>query len=196
MKQLQFNNLHCYTHSTTIALTAIVVLFFLFSCGDEKKSTMPMPKGVMIPQDYTQNMEVLVSDSGRISYKIIAEEYKNFENQDPPFWCCEKGLYLEKYNDSLQIEATVESDTAYFYKNKELLELRSRRDSIIIKNAKDETFYTSQLFWDQKEEKIYTTRYIKIVQADQITEGIGFESDQSFENWVIKNPQGIYPVEE
>lgn len=196
MKQLQFNKLQGYTHSTTIAYTAIVVLFFLFSCSDEKKNIIPMPEGRMIPQDHTQNMEVLVSDSGRISYKIIAAEYKNFENQNPPFWCCEKGVYLEKYNDSLQIEATVLSDTAYFYKDKELLELRSRKDSIIIKNAKNETFYTSQLFWDQKEGKIYSSRYIKIVQDDQITEGIGFESDQAFENWVIKNPQGVYRVEE
>jgi hypothetical protein len=52
------------------------------------------------------------------------------------------------------------------------------------------------MYWDQKEEKIYSDSYIKIEQADQVTEGIGFEANQNLTLWQINNTKGIFAVEE
>jgi len=37
--------------------------------------------------------------------------------------------------------------------------------------------------------------YVKIIRSDQIITGIGFESDQSLENWRIKDPKGTIYVD-
>ncbi|MBO5920844.1 MAG: LPS export ABC transporter periplasmic protein LptC, partial [Bacteroidaceae bacterium] len=68
--------------------------------------------------------------------------------------------------------------------------------NVNIKNVKDEKFYTPLMYWDQKEEKIYSDSYIKIEQADQVTEGIGFEANQNLTLWQINNTKGIFAVEE
>lgn len=46
---------------------------------------------------------------------------------------------------------------------------------------------TELLFWDEKKDLIYTDKYVRITQKDQIIMGNGLESDTRFDNWKIKN---------
>ena len=55
---------------------------------------------------------------------------------------------------------------------------------------------TSLLFWDQKEEKVYSDKYIRIQEDDKIITGIGFESNQNMTQYKIFNSQGVFPVSE
>ena len=47
-----------------------------------------------------------------------------------------------------------------------------------------------------KEEKVYSDKYIRIQQEEQIVTGIGFESNQNMTKYKIFNSQGVFPVEE
>ena len=193
MKELQFVKNIIKNICTTIAFPAIVVLFSLLSCSDEKKSVAaPIEEPDSIPYLSTYGVTTLISDSGRISYKIEAEEWFIYEKRNPKYWAFEKGAYLEKYDDSLRVEATIKSDTAYFYSEKKLWKLIGNVD---IKNQKGEKFFTDLLYWDQEEKIIYSDAYIRVEQEEQITEGIGFSSNQDLSVWQIKNTKGIYTVD-
>lgn len=194
MKQQQSDKNHNVKKSTTIAVIAIVVLFFLFSCNESAKTTVaPIENPDSISMISSYGVTTLISDSGKISYKVIAEEWLMFEKRNPPYWAFEKGAYLEKYGDSLQIEATLESDTAYYFSKMELWKLIG---NVRIRNEKGEKFYTEMLYWDQDSGHIYSDSYIRIEQKDQIIEGRGFTSNQQLTNWQILNTEGIFPVEE
>ncbi len=194
MKQLQSDNKNIHNTSTTIAGLAIVVLFFLFSCNDSKKHiTAPLESPDSISVISTYGVSTLISDSGRISYKIDAEEWLMFEKRNPPYWAFEKGAYLEKYDKEMQVEATLSCDTAYFFSKAELWQLIG---NVYIENQKGEKFYTDMLYWDQDSGYIYSDSYIKIEQQEQITEGRGFNSNQSLTKWQILNTEGIFPIEE
>ncbi len=179
--------------STTIALTAIVVLFFQFSCQESKKKiTLPSDPNNAPPTMSTYGVSNLISDSGRISYKIDAEEWLIYDKRTPPYWAFEQGAYLEKYNENMEIEAMIKCDTAYFYTDEKLWKLIGNVD---IQNIKKEKFSTQLLYWSQEKKEIYSDAYIKIEQEDQITEGYGFNADQSLDTWHIRNTKGIYPIE-
>ena len=192
MKLLQDVNILFTTLRTTIALPAIVVLFFLLSCGNEKKNVEScIEEPDSIPYLSTYGVTTLISDSGRISYKIEAEEWHIYEKRRPKYWAFEKGAYLEKYDDSLRVEATIKSDTAYFFSEKKLWKLIGNVD---IKNQKGEKFFTDLLYWNQEDGSIYSDKYIKIEQQEQITTGIGFRSNQELTNWEILSTEGIYTI--
>ena len=194
MRQPQSDKNNSLYKGTTITVAVIVVLFFLFSCTRSKGmagSSTNSSDSISVISTY--GVESLISDSGRISYKIIAEEWLMFEKLDSPFWAFEKGAYLEKYDDSLRIEATLKSDTAYFFSKAKIWQLIG---NVKIRNKKDERFFTDMLFWDQDKKSIYSDSYIKIEQQEQITEGRGFSSNQEFTQWQIHNTEGIYPIEE
>lgn len=194
MKKQQFANRTYRTISTTIALKAIVVLFLLLSCNNEKKhveSNIEEPDSIAYLSTY--GVTTLISDSGRISYKIEAEEWHIYEKRNPKYWAFEKGAYLEKYDDSLRVEATIKSDTAYFFSDKKLWKLIGNVD---IKNQKGEKFFTDLLYWSQEDGSIYSDKYIKIEQQDQVTTGIGFRSNQELTDWEILSTEGIYIIED
>ena len=65
-----------------------------------------------------------------------------------------------------------------------------------IESVEGKKFETSLLFFDQKEEKVYSDKYIRIEEEDKIITGIGFESNQDMTRYKIFNSQGVFPVNE
>lgn len=179
--------------STTTANAAVVVLIFLTSCQEKQFNAPAIECRDSLAVMSTYGVSTLISDSGRISYKIDAEEWFVFDKRQPPYWAFEKGVYLEKYDHDLNIEATIKCDTAYYYSEQKLWKLTGNVD---IRNPKDERFFTDLMYWDQDKELIYSDAYIKIEQEDQVTEGVGFSSNQSMTVWEIKNTKGIYAIKE
>ena len=179
--------------STTTATLAVVVLIFLTSCQEKQFNAPAIECRDSLAVMSTYGVSTLISDSGRISYKIDAEEWLIFDKRQPPYWAFEKGVYLEKYDHDLNIEATIKCDTAYYYSELKLWKLIGNVD---IRNPKDERFFTDLMYWDQDKELIYSDAYIKIEQEDQVTEGVGFSSNQSMTVWEIKNTKGIYAIKE
>lgn len=194
MRQLLSDKTTHLINSTTTVLVAVVVLILHLSCSGEGK-------GKSIGTEYSDSLAImstfdvntLISDSGRISYKIIAEEWRIYDKRKPPHWAFEKGVYLEKYDSLMNVEATVKCDTAYYFNEMKLWKLIG---NVNIKNPQDERFYTDLMYWDQDKKKIYSDSYIKIEQTDQITEGYGFSANQNLTVWKINNTKGIYSIEE
>lgn len=178
---------------TTIALFAVVVPLFVISCSDKQVSGIAIDNRDSLAVMSTYGVSTVISDSGRISYKIDTEEWLIFDKRTPPYWAFEKGVYLEKYDYDMNVEATIKCDTAYYYNEQKLWKLIGNVD---IRNPKNERFFTDLMYWDQGKEKIYSDAYIKIEQEDQITEGIGFSSNQSMTLWEIKNTKGIYTIKD
>ena len=99
----------------------------------------------------------------------------------------------EKFDTLFHTEASIKADTAYYYTKRELWELIGH---VEVESLQGEHFETSRLFWNQKEEKVYSDEYIRIEQEDKIVTGIGFESNQNMTQYKIFNSQGIFPVED
>ena len=194
MRQLQSANISRKLYRTTTAIAAVVVLIFQFSCQKSTRATIPAfehPDSIAIMSTY--GVSTTVSDSGRISYKIDADEWLVYSLRKPPFWAFEKGLYLEKYDSLMNIETTIKCDTAFYFNEERLWKLIG---NVNIKNPKNQHFYTDLMYWDQNEEIIYSDAYIRIEQEDEITEGIGFSSNQDMSVWQIRETKGIYNVNE
>ena len=184
---------HTFT-SITIAALAIVMLFLSHtSCSNKDKE---LGEAILerdsLPGMRTLGVNTLISDSGIIKYRLIAEEWDIFDRKHPPYWAFEKGVYLEQFDSLMQIDASIKADTAYYYEKEKLWELRS---NVFIQNRKGEKFDTQQLFWNQKTEKVYSDKYIRIEQTENIITGYGFESNQQLTQYVIHNSGDIFPVD-
>lgn len=178
----------------TVCFTATVMLFLFSACsGSQKNLADAIVSRDSIPLMRTVGVETLISDSGVIRYKVIADEWTIFDRLDPPFWAFEKGVYLEQFDENLSKEATIEADTAYYYETKKLWKLRG---NVHIENLKNEKFDTQLLFWDQGHEKVYSDKKIRIEQIDKVIIGQGFESNQQLTDYVIHNTEGVFYLDE
>ena len=139
---------HTAHYGITIVFVTVVMLFLFSACtGKKRPMTDAITNRDSIPVMVTRDVSTYVSDSGVVRYKIITSEWKVFDRLDPSRWSFEKGIYLEKFDNKLTIEAVITADTAYYYDKLELWELRS---NVHIENEQDEEFDTHLLFWNQK----------------------------------------------
>ena len=185
-------------HTTLINITAAfyaAVMFVLFSScsGKNKNLAASITERDSLPSMKSLGVTTLISDSGITRYKIITEEWNIFDKKNPPYWAFEKGVYLEKFDTLLRIDANIKADTAYYYEKKKLWELRS---NVNIQNLKGDKFETDLLFWDEKKKEIYSDRFIRIEQEDKTITGYGFESNQELTEYQIRNTTGIFTVED
>ena len=166
----------------------------LFSCSNDKKGMAPaVTDPTAFPTMTSTGISTLISDSGKIRYKIISEKWDIYSNEKVSKWAFEKGVYLERYDNFMNIEAKVKADTAYYYDKIKLWDLRGH---VNILNMQGEKFNTEQLFWDQAKEKVYSDKFIRIQQIDKILTGYGFNSNQQFTDYIIHNTAGIFPIED
>lgn len=143
-----------------------------------------------IPVMVTTGVSKLISDSGIIRYKIVAEEWEVYDLTNPPRQVFPKGIFLERYDKAFNIDLSVTADTAYCF-NKNLWELRGR---VFVRNIKGETFSTEELYWDMAKHEIYSYKYMHIITPDEELEGNAFRSNEQMTNYVVSWASGIMPM--
>ena len=70
------------------------------------------------------------------------------------------------------------------------------RTNDIRETATIKKFESEKLFVEQRNDRIYTDRFVTITQKERIINGIGLESNQKLTKYTILEPQGIIPIEE
>ena len=74
----------------------------------------------------TYGVNMLVSDSGMMKYRIVSECWEANQAKKPSRWIFEKGLFLEQFDPKFHVEAYIQCDTAYYFDQEKLWELRGR----------------------------------------------------------------------
>jgi len=173
---------------------AFAVVFFIFTmpfffaaCKSDKKSSVNLSYDPeTIPSMNTDSVNMLISDSGLIRYKMITKTWEIFDQAKDPFWYFPEGLYLEQFDTTFNVVVTIKSDTAWNYEKKKLWRLKG---NVFVRNSVGETFASDELFWDQQKQKIYSDKYVEI---DRPEKGIlrgkgGFEANQQMTEYQFKN---------
>lgn len=182
-----------YLQLLPIIAMATTVGGVLHSCGNSQTETVA---GSFDPENFatmtSTQVSTLISDSGITRYRIDTPLWLMFDQASEPRWTFPEGMHLEKYDNFFRIDATVDCDSATYFKEKQIWRLDGYVD---ITNMANEKFLTQQLFWDQKNQKIYSDSFIHIERADRIIEGYGFVSNDKLTQYHVVNVSGIFPVE-
>lgn len=170
-----------------LLLTAVVLLA---SCQEEVEHTAPAIRdrdSVAMMTSYGVN--TLISDSGVIKYRIVAERWEVNQNKRPSRWTFDKGLFLEQFDEKFHIQAYIQCDTAYYYDQKRLWELRSR---VRVLTKDGLRFSSQQLFWDQLKHELYSYVFSRMVTPERTLQGSFFRSDERMTHYLVTNSKGSF----
>lgn len=180
--------------SITIVLGTTVMLLLFLSCEGKKKTLgEAITERDSLPVMKTVGVTTLISDSGVIRYRVNTKEWLIYDRKKPSYWAFEKGVYLEQFDSVFHVEASIKSDTAYYYDKERLWKLIGHVD---IQNRKGERFNTELLYWNQASQKVYTDKFIRIQQPDRIIHSYGFDSNEQLTVYTFRNVDGIFYVDE
>ena len=144
-----------------------------------------------LPFMSSRGISNLISDSGVIRYKIVAEDWDIYNTQ-PQKWSFLKGLFLEKFDTTFHVQWYVQADTAYCHDNR-IWELRGR---VVILNREGTLFRSEELFWDMNEHQMWSNLFMRINKPDseQQLEGDRFRSNEEMTDYHITSSSGFTPV--
>ncbi|TFH35733.1 MAG: LPS export ABC transporter periplasmic protein LptC [Bacteroidia bacterium] len=176
----------------TAVLLAGTALFF--SCR-EKLEFIDTTINNYIPTQVVVDFSITYTDSAVIKLRMDAPVMKYYGRMEEPYTEFDQGLNVYFYeNDSPGVPSgTLTSKFARYFESQKLWEVR---DSVVAINEKGEILETELLYWDETKELIYTDKFVRIIQADQIILGTGLESDIKFSKWVIKNVSGTLSLDD
>jgi LPS export ABC transporter protein LptC len=170
-------------------LRYILLLFLLFvfsSCeNDLKKVKMFEKKDKKLPDQVIIDAKMIYSDSAEI-VAIIVSPRLEYYNNEKPYQEFPKGVKVDIYEHD-SVSSNLKSNYAINFEKERIMEAKS---NVIVTNIRGETLNTEHLIWDQNKKKIYSNVFVKITTATQIWMGKGFESDERFDKWELKNPTG------
>lgn len=141
----------------------------------------------------TTDVSTLISDSGITRYRVVTPLWLVYDEARESRWRFPSGLHLERFDDFFNREATIDCDSATYFKVKQLWRLDGH---VRVTNMASERFLTSQLFWDQRRGKVYSDSFIRIERSDRVMEGYGFESNNSMTDFRVRNVSAILPVQQ
>jgi len=193
MKQQESDsNKKKYPVTFIIAAFAIWAAIILYSCENNIEKIKAFNSSENLPVVEATDFETIYTDSGKVRFYLKAPKLLRFEPEGEPYVEFPQGIELIKYDNRHNIISSITAEYAkQFVKEKKW----EAKNNVVATNNKGDTLKTEHLIWEEDTEKIYTEEYVKIIRSDQIITGIGFESDQSLENWRIKDPKGTIYVD-
>lgn len=174
--------------------TALAVAFVVYSCKSDLGEAAVL-KIDETPVQSVRNMFIVQSENGKIQMRASADLMQKYERDTLSYELFPEGFSVYGYTDDGLLETEIVADNAKHTKYEDGRETWEAFGNVVVKNLiKEEVMETDTLYWDQKNEKIYTHCYVKMYSPDGFMQGYGMESDQRARNSIIFNPFNSYGI--
>ncbi len=160
------------------------------ACTEQKEHIAPAVRDEdSVPVMVTYGVNMLISDSGVIKYKIVGEESISNQNLNPKRTIFNKGVFMTQFDEALHVQSYVQADTAYRYEEMGLIELRGRVRLLTKTGTK---FTGEELYWDQRRHEYYSNMYSHLETPERTLEGTYFRSNEEITRYYVSMSSGSF----
>ena len=167
-----------------------LVLIFV-SCSNDPKLVQEFVSSEVLPIEKIEGAEMLHTENGKLKVKIVATTIERFNNQQPQL-VFSNHLVVYFYNDSAMVQSTLKAEYAEINDEKKLM---TAKENVILTNRTGKKLESEELIWDEKNNKIYTDKKVKITTGKEVIEGEGFVSNPDFTEYSISKIHGTFNFE-
>ena len=174
-------------------LPVIILMGSFVSCKNDIETINALNNEIKLPDQSGFNIEITYTDSGKVQGKINAPEVNKYDRGEEPYVEFPKGMKVMFYDSLERPTSIIKANYAIYYEKKQLWEARNQ---VVAENlVNHDKLETEQMFWDQKEERIYSEKFTRLTNSDGISYGEGgFESRQDMSKWRLKGSSGTLNV--
>lgn len=181
------------------SVMALLSVITLFACESNyqnvKKLSLsdgePIAVGKNIDFKYTE-ANPNFSDSGRLVTNLLADKLLDYSNLEFPYKEFPDGIEVHFWDEEGK-ESTVTSDYAIQYDVTELVDLRR---NVVVVTADSVVLNAEQLYWDQKNQWIFTDQPYEIKFKDgSYNQGARFDGNQDFTIFLSRKNQGVQLID-
>jgi LPS export ABC transporter protein LptC len=162
-----------------IAFTVIIVA----ACKD-RRSGIIFDSATM-PTQTVYDAKTMFTDRGQLQMLLEQPILYNYEDKEKT-QISPKGIEMSFYDKEMgNLEVYIRADSAVNSQASKLM--RFYYNVVIYDYRKGDTITTEMINWDQEKRIIYSDVYTRQANANVVTTGTGFDSDEEMNNVVIRN---------
>lgn len=163
----------------------------LQSCSNDVEGFSKTIDRSILNSEKANDVTIFYSKEGHTRAKLQTPVFNHMQQSNPTYIEMPKGLVVEFYDDSLQVSSTLSSKYGKLFEDSNNVLVR---DSVVVRNNKNEQLNTEELVWNEKMQRFFTEKFVKITTPTQIIYGDGLESNQNFTEYKIINVKGVIGV--
>ena len=166
----------------------IFFLIALISCTNDPKLVQEFVSDKQQPIEQIKGAELLHTENGKIKVRVLATSIERFHDIQPSLIFSDH-LEVYFYNDSSLLQSTLMADYASIDEEKKIM---IAQNNVILISIDNKNLETDELVWDEKKNKIYTDKKVKITTGKEIIYGEGFISTPDFREYSITKIHGTF----
>jgi LPS export ABC transporter protein LptC len=157
-------------------IVTILIVTIFFSCKDNFDAIQQIGMFANAPAGEADDINLKYTDSSQLVANLLSPKMLDYSNRSFGFSEFPEGIELIIY-DKNNNKSKVFADYAIYYDETGLIELQ---DNVIIATHNGDSLFTSQLYYDQKREWVFTSKRFRLRTSSSDINGRGFDSDRDF----------------
>ncbi|NAS31409.1 LPS export ABC transporter periplasmic protein LptC [Flavobacteriaceae bacterium R38] len=159
-----------------INIVTVFTVTMFFSCENEIKELRELDTVKKFPEGIAEDFVLTYTDSARVKAILTSEKNLNFSNQSFPYQEFPDGVKVVFMGDNNK-ESVVTADYAIIYSLTDVIDLRG---NVVLETHDGKRLEAPQLYWDQKNEWIFTEKNYTFTSPDLNMGGIGIDFNKEF----------------
>lgn len=166
-------------------VTAILSLLFLYSCSNDIAEVNALTDSEYLKMEEARFVTILYSDSAEVKVRITADKMIRHLDKSNPRDEFPEGIFVEFLSESGRPYSWLEADWAMRYEKESEVVARGNAKFY---NRKEEMLTSTELIWNEGDQKLHTNKFVRISQPmkGDTSYGYGFEANQEFTLFEIK----------
>lgn len=172
------------------------MMVLILSCSSKVASDIPSDMLILkkIPSLEATDFQSNYTDSGIVRYYLTTPKMLVFDREKEPYKEFPDGFHVQQFDENKKIISEL---SANYGKNFEREQKWLATGNVVMVNNKGDTLRTEELIFLEKENRIFSDKFVSIKKGEQfITGSGGFESDTQMTKWTFKKTKGYAYVEE
>lgn len=175
---------------TWICLLALGTL--LWTCSNTTSRKDAILEGLSLDSERASNVDIIYSDSARLQVRIRGPVMINYLEQSQQRQEFPEGIRVDFYNPSGRVSSVLTAKMATRYDSRGIVILQ---DSVVWQSAEQQRLETSELIWNEANEKVYNNKFLVATTPRDTIFGKGFTANQNFTDITIIGTDGRLKVE-
>jgi len=158
-----------------------VVLFIvtLISCKNNFKDVQQVGVLQNEPAGVADTINLKYTDSFKLRANLLSPKMLDYSNRQFSFSEFPEGIELTIYDTDGNM-SKIFADYAIIYNETDLVDLRG---NVILATHENDSLFTSQMYFDQKKEWVFTNKDFRLRNKGSDIVGRGFDSDKDMEDY-------------
>lgn len=170
-------------------LIVYTTLFLALGCSklaEEVESPAKGPPGEETPYQELWDTETTVTKMGVVQSRVKAHHVALFEEKG--ITQLDGGIQVDFYDERGNHTSVLMADRGVIFEKIQDMEAIG---NVVVVSDSGMTLKTEKLRWNNRSRKIISDEFVTITTEVDTLYGVGFISDESLQNWEIRQPTGV-----